>query len=150
MKISSIFGFHVVLFEIFVLDVHFRLVFEKITEHKFPNFFPNFFREIFASSKNSGFSEKFPNFENRTFPKLAKTKSSEKPVFRRALDKPSIWRWLPIFWPRGVNFINILRVPFSYETFLQLFSSYSLALYFLAPKYRSKSCSNNVSEIDYR
>ncbi len=25
-------------------------------------------------------SEKFPNFDNRTFPKLAKTKSSENPV----------------------------------------------------------------------
>ncbi len=43
----------------------------------FPNLFPNYFCKIFASLKSSGFSEKIPNFESRTFPKLTKTKSSE-------------------------------------------------------------------------
>ncbi len=47
--------------------------------------FSELFRKIFASSKKPDISEKFPNFENRTIPKLAKTKSSEIFVFRRAL-----------------------------------------------------------------
>jgi len=33
--------------------------------------------------KRPDISEKFPNFENPTIPKLAKTKSSENSVFRR-------------------------------------------------------------------
>ena len=39
--------------------------------------FSELFRENSASLKIPFFSEKFPKFENRTFPKLAKTKSSE-------------------------------------------------------------------------
>jgi len=52
-----------------------------------PNLFPNYFCKIFASSKNPDISKKFPNFHNRTIPKLAKTKSSENSVFSRALVK---------------------------------------------------------------
>ncbi len=47
--------------------------------------FPNYFRKNFASSKSPDISKKFPNFDNRTIPKLTKTKSSENSVFRRAL-----------------------------------------------------------------
>jgi hypothetical protein len=67
---------------------------------KFPNFFPNFFakisrvfRENFASFsrfpkvlESSEITEIFPKFEKSQFPKLAKTKISEKNVFRRALS----------------------------------------------------------------
>jgi len=51
----------------------------------FPNLFANYFRKIFVSSKRPDISKKFPNFDNRTIPKLAKTKSSENSVFGRAL-----------------------------------------------------------------
>jgi hypothetical protein len=45
-----------------------------------------------------------------------------------------------------VNFINILSVHFSYESYvLAAFSSYVLAL---APKFRTKNCVKNVDEID--
>jgi hypothetical protein len=50
------------------------------------NYFQTIFAKIFASSKNPDISKKFPNFDNRTIPKLVKTKSSENSVFRRALD----------------------------------------------------------------
>jgi len=39
--------------------------------------FPNYFHKIFTSSKNPDIFEKFPNFENQTILKLAKTKSLE-------------------------------------------------------------------------
>jgi len=45
----------------------------------------NYFRTIFASLKRPDISKKFPNFDNRTVPKLTKTKSLENSVFRRAL-----------------------------------------------------------------
>jgi len=51
----------------------------------FLNLFPSYFRKIFASSKRPDISKKFPTFDNRTIPKLAKTKSSENSVFCRAL-----------------------------------------------------------------
>ena len=42
----------------------------------------------------------------------------------------------------GVNFINILRVPFSHEKFLSSFSLFTVWLCnFLAQEYRCKSCS---------
>ncbi len=47
--------------------------------------FPNYFRKIFASSKRPDISEKFLNFDNQNIPKLAKTKSLENSIFRRAL-----------------------------------------------------------------
>ncbi len=50
-----------------------------------PNLFLNYFCKIFASSKRPDISEKVPNFDNRTIPKLAKTKSLENSVFHRAL-----------------------------------------------------------------
>jgi len=49
----------------------------------FPNFselFPNYFGEIFTNSKRPDISKKFPIFENRTIPKLAKAKSLENSV----------------------------------------------------------------------
>jgi len=49
------------------------------------NLFPNYFRKIFVSLKKTDISKKFPNFDTRTTPKLAKKKSSENSVFRRAL-----------------------------------------------------------------
>jgi len=64
-------------FEIFEIYIHFRIITELFSEHKLPNFFPNFFRGNFRTSEIPVISEKIPNFENRTFPKLAKTKSSE-------------------------------------------------------------------------
>ena len=56
---------------------NFRIVFELFTEPKLPNFLPNFFRGNFRSSEIPVITEKFPNFGYRTFPKLAKTNSSE-------------------------------------------------------------------------
>jgi len=50
-----------------------------------PNLLPNYFCKIFASLKKLDISKKFPNFDNRTIPKLAKTKSLENSVFQRAL-----------------------------------------------------------------
>ena len=64
-------------FEIFEIYVHFRIITELFSELKLPNFLPNFFRGNFRTSEIPVITEKFPNFENRTFPKLAKTKSSE-------------------------------------------------------------------------
>jgi len=63
-------------FEIFEIYVHFQIITELFSELKFPNFSELFCKNS-ASSKILVFSKKFPNFENRTFPKLAKTKSSE-------------------------------------------------------------------------
>jgi len=61
---------------------NFRIITEFFLNLNFQTFFRTFSRkfrqfENSASSKIPVFSEKFPNFENRTFPKLAKTKSSE-------------------------------------------------------------------------
>ena len=56
---------------------NFRIVFELFTEPKLPNFLPNFFRGNFRSSEIPVITEKFPYFSYRTFPKLAKTNSSE-------------------------------------------------------------------------
>jgi len=53
----------------------------------FPNLFPNYFRKIFVNSKRPDISKKFPNFDNQTIPKLAKTKSLENYNFRWALGK---------------------------------------------------------------
>jgi len=60
-------------------------VFDPKTPVFDPNLFPNYFCKIFASSKKLDISEKFPNFDNQTIPKLTKTKSSENSVVRRAL-----------------------------------------------------------------
>ncbi len=49
----------------------FRLLFEVISELKFPIFYPNFFESL----KILNFYVKFPNFDKQTFPKLAKLKS---------------------------------------------------------------------------
>jgi len=43
------------------------------------------FPQNFCELENSVFSEKFQNFDNRTIPKLAKLKSLENSVFRKAL-----------------------------------------------------------------
>jgi hypothetical protein len=51
----------------------------------------------------------------------------------------------------GVNFINILRVPFSYESAFQSFSLRTIwLLIFLTEQYWHKSCLSNVDEIEYR
>jgi len=49
------------------------------------NYFCTYLRTIFASSKRLDIFKKFPNFDNRTIPKLAKKKSSENSIFRRTL-----------------------------------------------------------------
>jgi len=54
-------------FKIFKIYVHFQIISELFCKN-------------FASSKIPFFSEKFPNFDSRTFPKLAKLKSSENSV----------------------------------------------------------------------
>jgi len=51
----------------------------------------------------------------------------------------------------GVKFINILLVPFSYQSILCSFSLITVWLCnFWAQEYLRKSCSQNVDEIDYR
>jgi len=49
-------------FEIFKMYVHFRIITELFSEHKLPNFFPNFFRSNFQTSEIPVISEKIPNF----------------------------------------------------------------------------------------
>ncbi len=51
----------------------------------------------------------------------------------------------------GVNFINILRAHFSYESASRSFSLVTFWLHNLLSKgYLQKSCAKNVDEIDYR
>jgi len=59
-------------FQIFQIYVHFRIISKLLTEVKFPNFFT----KISRVQKLCFFS----NFDSRTFPKLAKTKSLENSV----------------------------------------------------------------------
>ncbi len=68
-KTSNITSF----FKIFEIYVHFWIITELFSELKLPKIF----RGNFRTSEIPVITEKFPNFENRTFPKLAKTKSSE-------------------------------------------------------------------------
>jgi len=50
----------------------------------------------------------------------------------------------------GYNFINILLVPFWYQSALQSFSITVWLCNFLVKEYWCKSCTENVNEIDYR
>ncbi len=72
-------------FEIFKIDIQFwlisKLLISKLfSKLKFSNFFLIIFAKISRVQKFMFFSEKFPNFDSRTFLKLAKTKSLESSV----------------------------------------------------------------------
>jgi len=67
--------------------------------------FSELFCKIFASSESTDITKIFPKFEKRQFPKLAKTKNSEKNVLLRALSSSDliyshfgqISRWMEIW-----------------------------------------------------
>ncbi len=68
----------------------------------FLNFFQTFFAKFLRVQKKSVISKKFLNFKKQTFPKLAKTKSSENSVFRRALVHTN-WSFHGFEWESNVE-----------------------------------------------
>jgi hypothetical protein len=65
---------------------------KRFFDQKNRKLFPNYFREIFASSKRPDISEKFPNFDNfRINYSEIRENNLENSVFRRALKSRSVF-----------------------------------------------------------